>query len=533
MTHRLLSALAPVVSVLCLFCLFVLHPLNAYAGCGCDKPPPPPASVRPNVTYGGTPVFLFSPSLQVGQMYVVRFTSMSGQSATVSGQAVSRRDLADGLYKPQLTVALPPLPLGPASITVTQAGQTLPFLSIPDASFTVAPQPIVIPDQVGSFSYQNFQAAVGRDGRVYFSLDVTGTTMPRTFQAQAKGWPLRFTKDTTVFYNTQGFLMQLANAPIPGLFSLDAGTNAAVDSDIAQYARHEFNTYFLQHAEHLPHSVEPSDGNWHLDGSRHIDHNHLILTLAGTVNGTPPAAGTSPAFTLQLNTYSFFRHGLVGTDAINMDGATSTASYSSTTSLAGATAPTGAANVTADTLTNGTLAMSNTAVVNGHATAAAFKLSGQARITGQKILATQPQTFIPVSVPKGLTDLGTISLSEKTQTLVPGSYQVNDLILQDGGRLIINNAAGPVTLYVTGQIQVAANASITPMDPNPEKFAVYVASSRPVSLSGTGIFYGVVYAPQSVVSLSGNGMLLGSFIAQQMKLSGSAAVRYDTALRGQ
>src|SRR5262245_40136808 len=297
--HRLLSTFALAFSVLA---LFILSPLAAYAGCGCDKPPPPPAAVRPNVTYAGTPVSFFSPSLQVGQTYTVTFTSMSGQSATVPAQAVSKRDLADGVYKPQLTVSLPSLPPGPAGITITQAGQSLAFLSIPDSSFTVAPQPIVVPDQIGSFTYQNYQAAVGRDGRVYLSLDVTGTTMPRTFQAQAQGWPLSFTKESTVFYNTQGFLMQLASAPIPGLFSI-ASANATVDSDIAQYARHEFNTYFLPHAEHLPHSVDPSDGNWHLDGSRHVDHNHLILTIAGTVNGGVPPAGATPVFTLQLNTY--------------------------------------------------------------------------------------------------------------------------------------------------------------------------------------------------------------------------------------
>ena len=48
-----------------------------------------------------------------------------------------------------------------------------------------------------------------------------------------------------------------------------------------------------------------------------------------------------------------------------------------------------------------------------------------------------------------------------------------------------------------------------------------------------GMFAGVIYAPQSVVTLTGSGQFLGSFVGQQMKLTGSARVHYDTALRGE
>src|SRR5438046_10424202 len=90
-------------------------PQPARGGCGCDKPPPPPAQVRPGVAYTGTPVTLFSPAFVVGDAYTVTFTSgTTGQTLNVSGTIVSRRDLADGHYKPQLVVPLPPMALGPA-----------------------------------------------------------------------------------------------------------------------------------------------------------------------------------------------------------------------------------------------------------------------------------------------------------------------------------------------------------------------------------------------------------------------------------
>jgi hypothetical protein len=58
-------------------------------------------------------------------------------------------------------------PLGPMGITVPQAGQSSPFLSILDASFTLAPQAFVVPNQVGSFGYQHGVHGVPTCGRCF------------------------------------------------------------------------------------------------------------------------------------------------------------------------------------------------------------------------------------------------------------------------------------------------------------------------------------------------------------------------------
>ena len=94
---------------------------NAAAGCGCQKPPPPVAEVRPNVTYAGAPVTLFSASLVEGEDYDVTFTSSAtGEDTTVSARVVNRRDLGDGVFKNQLVVPVPELsccPSGPTAWT--------------------------------------------------------------------------------------------------------------------------------------------------------------------------------------------------------------------------------------------------------------------------------------------------------------------------------------------------------------------------------------------------------------------------------
>src|SRR5881275_595170 len=111
---------------------------SAEAGCGCQKPPPPVAEVRPNVTYAGTPVTLFGSSLVEGDDYDVTFTSSAtGDDTTVSARVVNRRDLGDGVFKNQLVVPVPELPLGPAAIVARLAGRTSPAINIQDADFTV------------------------------------------------------------------------------------------------------------------------------------------------------------------------------------------------------------------------------------------------------------------------------------------------------------------------------------------------------------------------------------------------------------
>jgi hypothetical protein len=502
--------------------LFVAPP-PVQAGCGCTKPAPAPAAVRPNATYAGTPVTLFHSSLVAGGSYTVKFTAMNGTTASVSATAVNKRDLADAVYKNQLVVNVPTsFPLGPVGITVTQGGQTTPFLSIPDSSFTLAPQPIVVPSQPGSYNYQNYKAAVGRDGRVYISLDVTGIAMPRTFKAQALGWPLRFSKDNTVFYNTQGFLMQLANAPIPGLFSINSGSST--DSDIAQYARHEFNTYFLQHGERTSHSTDPSDANWHLDGTRHIDHNHLILTIAGTTNGQLPAAGTTPTFTLAVQSSTLFQHGLAG-NKVELRNEVLVDSYTATT---GSYAPNG------DVFSNTRLNIRDNVVVAGDVASAQLSLSSKATINGEQTVITAPVNFLAVEIPTGIQNLGAVTIgATNTLTLTHGSYRLDKLTIDSDGTLHIENSEGPVTLYVTGDVFVSDRGAITVSDPDPEKLALYVIGSRQVEFRNDGVFTGVIYAPNSGLEIRNNGEFFGSFVADNVLLRNAARVHYDPALRGE
>jgi hypothetical protein len=516
--------LAAFLSAVLLFGLSV----STEAGCGCDKPPPPLATVRPYVTYAGSDVTLFHPALQPGRTYTVTFTSgITGENRVVASAAVWRRDLTDGQYKPQLQVRLPDLPLGPTNISVSATGQAGAVLFIPDDAFTVAPRPLLIPAKTGRYHSDHFEAAISRAGVVYFSLDMSEVTDPMVFRVRASGYPLRFRDEDVMFYNRQGYLMQLLNEGIPGLSTLDPA-DKTTESDVLQYSRHEFNSFYLQHKERQVHALDPTDPNWHLDGTPHVDHNYLIVAVTGHLPGngggkgkgeratgapTIPLPGASPEFKLKFDTFTLFRQSLFGDAALEVNDR---------------------AEVEGDVVSNGVLLLSGRAKIRGDATAFAFDIQEKARVEkGREILATELTEILPIVVPPALPTLAALTIGSGQSEVLrgPGSYRISDLTI-NGGRLVIDNKAGPVTVYVTGRVDVSGANAITVVDKDVEGFALYVVGDGPVGFTEQEAFHGVVYAPRAPVRLAGQGKFYGSFVGQRVKVEGDAQVYYAKSFGG-
>ena len=249
------------------------------------------------------------------------------------------------------------------------------------------------------------------------------------------------------------------------------------------------------------------------------------MAIAGALSsGVTPAPGATPAFELAIDTHTLFSHGLVGLSSITLNTGAKTDSYNAALGLFGAEG---------DLLSNGVVNLSRDAEVNGNATAASFSIASGATITGVKLINTQPIQVMPVALPKGLPDLGNVSIGKgQSVTLVgPGSYKVSGIDIQNGGQWLIDNSAGPVTLYLTGQASIAG--TIITQNPDPEEFALYVIGNDDVRLMSKASFYGVIYAPNSSIDVTGLGELYGSFIGHTTKLGSSSRVHYDTLLRGQ
>ena len=72
-------------------------------------------------------------------------------------------------------------------------------------------------------------------------------------------------------------------------------------SDRLIYLRHSFVQYCQEHQPGGPKEVDPTDPNWHKDGTLHVDYSTLVLAITGTVNSASLTPG-SIAADLSLNT---------------------------------------------------------------------------------------------------------------------------------------------------------------------------------------------------------------------------------------
>lgn len=270
----------------------------AVAGCGCDKPPPPRAAIRPFVGYPDQKISIFDDRLQPTQKYDVLFESTVGGDADWSrGRVTTRRDLADGKLRAQLRVPVGNVSMGPCRISVWN-GQTL-LMTLGDDAFTVTSAPIALHDFSESVGRDGYRAGVGRDGTIYIPVDVSQVSDATTFTGQAWGLPVQFQASDVAMYNEQGFLMQLLDAKTPGLFSIDPGSLGA--SSALRYWRHEFRTYKRDHRQ-LDNRRFDDDPDWHADGTYHVDHDRIVVAVHGTLaNGGSMAPGPTPPFWLGVS----------------------------------------------------------------------------------------------------------------------------------------------------------------------------------------------------------------------------------------
>jgi len=283
---------------LALAALATLAPRSAEAGCGCDKPPPPRAAIRPFVGYVDQPVTLFDDSLAPGKRYDVLFeSSETGASDWSRGQAMNRRDLADGERRVQLRVGVAEVPLGPCRVSVWRDGEML--FALTDDQFTVAAAPVALHDFAEGITRDGYRTGVGRDGTMYVPVDVTQVDAATTFVGQTVGFPLQFGGDDVTMYNDQGFLMQVLQAGNAQLFRI-AGGDLQLGTRLS-YWRHEFATYKQEHRRRDARAVEGLS-DWHADGTYHVDHDHIVVAIRGVMpNGLPPAPGATPAFGLSIS----------------------------------------------------------------------------------------------------------------------------------------------------------------------------------------------------------------------------------------
>lgn len=300
----------------------LLPALPASAGCGCDHPPPGYASIMPAFGSPGKKVRLNAPSgrsFAPGAVYLVK---MGNREAFVAATTGSHIDVA---------VPMDADP-GPTEVEIVGDGFDHKYEK---REFTVmAPAPM-LPERNGLFAARNFQAAVSEDGTVLVPFNLSEVADATQFLVVLRGMPLSFEHDEVVFYNADGVDLTLFTLAVDdpterqwgsyfgweveqerGLFGTvyENRVVRSIFSDLSDqltYWRHEFHSYKAAHAVGGTHEVD-EHGYHKSDGTLHIDHDHLVLSVAGKMRGQnsdranwdAPSSGTHTVdvFVLMLQT---------------------------------------------------------------------------------------------------------------------------------------------------------------------------------------------------------------------------------------
>jgi len=132
---------------------------------------------------------------------------------------------------------------------------------------------------------------------------------------------------------------------------------------------------------------------------------------------------------------------------------------------------------------------------------------------------------------------GSINVSGNNTVYVPpGEYKASSLNVSGNGQIVIeSNASRPTKIFLEGNsagstvAQISGNG-VANNTAEPAKFQVLTNSSKNISISGNGNFYGTIYAPSSNISVSGNGNVYGAIVGNDATISGNAFMHYDKAL---
>ncbi len=264
---------------------------TAYAGCGCDKPPPKPAAIIPSVAYRGLGVTLYNDAFKAGQIWTVQFTSGSS-SAVVTAQVVNKRNITDPTgktYGPQLGVTVPEITPGPTSVRATMGSLSV---AVPASSFVVTGSPVMLAEVQSENDVLSFAMAAGTDGTLYIPVAGLGNVCaPMEIDAYLPDYPLRFGFGQVAIVNWQGYFIDTLDATSANHVAFTPGDDS--ESDRTSYFRHSFEQYCRDHLPGGPKQVDPNDPNWHLDGTPHVDYSALFFEISGLLNGvTKPTPGT-------------------------------------------------------------------------------------------------------------------------------------------------------------------------------------------------------------------------------------------------
>ena len=223
---------------------------------------------------------------------------------------------------------------------------------------------------------------------------------------------------------------------------------------------------------------------------------------------------------------------ITGINGINMSGSSLIDSYDS----ANGTYLAGTASSNAGVASNSDISMSGGAQING----STYDYRGT--VSGGSVSGSENSLAAPLNYPVSSAALAAISndnanvipymrngsfnmSGSQTTTMPPGVYYFKDFVMSGGSVL---NITGPVTIYVTGEVDISGG--VMTANSLPRNLIIRVTGSGNSTFSGSSQYYGQLYAPLSDVTISGGAQFCGSIIGNTLTESGGGSVHEDLSL---
>ncbi|MBK7642303.1 MAG: hypothetical protein IPJ19_04530 [Planctomycetes bacterium] len=285
-----------------------------------------------------------------------------------------------------------------------------------------------------------------------------------------------------------------------------------------------------------------------------------------TANGLDNGVGKSQELVVRAVPSNMWTYALFGKDSISLDSSVKVDSYNST--LGTYASQSSGAGIHAHALVNGSVgsngnisAGSQTNVWGNATPGPGHTVSlHEATVSGSIAPSAELVTYPAINVPT-YTNYGALNVSanttmaggERTYTNIrvrnnktltitgPADVVMSNLTMDSNSWIVINDAAGPVTLTIIDNFKLDSNSNIWPASKDPSKLRINMLSDNvadpevivqldTVSISSNSTIYGCVYAPEARIVLDSNFSLYGSLMARSLNLDSNCNFHFDENL---
>ncbi len=205
--------------------------------------------------------------------------------------------------------------------------------------------------------------------------------------------------------------------------------------------------------------------------------------------------------------------------------------------------------------TNGALAVASSTAIYGDAHPGAnstLTVAGSSTVTGSMEAMPETRVMPPVVTPV-IASGGAYATSALGEVLPSGDYNYSSLRINTGDSLTltgpsrvvlgdwilrsntafhIDSAGGVVEIYISGNVDLASNSSITTSSASAIPLALYFTGgpTQVASLNSNSEFHGTIYAPEGRVEVSSNFEVFGAIAAKQIECNSNVQIHFDEAL---